>query len=76
MDNEKLLDGMAEGGVDPGRKNLRANFCVDDCSRCSFFGDRLAPCNQCEWSSLCPEYADISRWLTGGRADGKAAAAR
>ena len=52
------LEKVGSSSADPGREDLRANVRVNDCCGCSIFGNRLAPCTQCEWSGLCPEYSD------------------
>ena len=52
------LERIPDRGPDPGGSDVRTEFCVDDCSRCSFFGGRLTPCSFCEWRGLCSEYHD------------------
>lgn len=66
------LERMAEGGADPRGEDL----CSDGggehfCGRCDI-GGRLAPCSQCEWGGLCPEYANEFGGPAGGGENGSA----
>ena len=63
------LERVDSCGAGKGNQDICPNVCLDDCCRCSFFGDRLCPGLELLRSRVPAQCPDVPWWLAGSRTE-------